>query len=100
MESVSDPTSVNYGKHLSNEEIRAIVSLEENEITLVENWLQAIADKSLCAVITNRTIHHDHIEVSTCVRQAEHMFNLKMTEFYHPALKSTVLSHEKTIKED
>jgi len=77
---VSDPNHHRYGKHLSKEEVDALVEPHPDTVAAVEDWLRSHdIEPSGC----DRTTGGDWLHVPVPVSKAESMFNTKYQVYRH-----------------
>jgi len=88
---VSNPNNPLYGKYLTHEQIADIISLPQEEINKVQDYLQS-ALETHCAVETKLSVHRDYIFVDTCAGQAEAIFpNLSLAVYSRQESAKTIL---------
>lgn len=69
---VSDPASAAYGKHLSKEQVEALVAPHADTVAIVEDWLAA---HGIPAAHCSRSPSGDWLSVSVPVSTAERLFD-------------------------
>ena len=76
--SVSDPTSEQYGKHLSNEQVHDLVAPTRSDVSTV---VQYLSKAKLAWKSASR--NNDFIKVDVTVQQAEELLNTEYYEYAH-----------------
>eukprot|EP00756_Hemistasia_phaeocysticola_P041410 Hpha_TRINITY_DN16915_c2_g1::TRINITY_DN16915_c2_g1_i1::g.53851::m.53851/K01279/TPP1, CLN2; tripeptidyl-peptidase I len=82
---VSEPDSPRYGKHLSREQLRALVGASESSLSAVHSWLAAAGVKAT----TSET--GDSIRASVSCTQAESLFATQLHHFHHTTARFQVI---------
>ncbi|KAI0321293.1 family S53 protease [Amylostereum chailletii] len=75
---VSTPSSANYGKHLSKEEVNAYVAPKQETVDAVQAWLSGNGLRS-----TSLSPTGDWIGLQATVEQADALFDAKFSTFTH-----------------
>jgi len=75
---VSDPKSVNYGKHWSQDEIRAVIGPDSDRVQRIEMWLRSVGP-----VETERLEKGAFLIVKTIAKVAERLFKVELYEYVH-----------------
>jgi len=89
---VSDPESPLYGHFLTNEQIADLISLPEEDIQTVEDYLMK-DNGQVCNVFVERSIHKDILNVYTCAGQAKLMFpNLQLAVYQNQSQRKVLRS--------
>jgi len=84
---VSDPRSTQYGKHLSLEELSALMPVDDKHKFVVAEWL---ADEiGVSGVLPNH--NGDIVAVTLTAAAAEHLFATRIHRFRHPSTGDAVL---------
>ncbi|KAJ7623726.1 peptidase S8/S53 domain-containing protein [Roridomyces roridus] len=86
---VSDPAHEKYGKHLSKEEVDALVAPHPDSVDAVESWLEHHGINPADAHF--RSTAGEWVTIRVSVAQAEQMLNTKYGVYYHPASGSQVV---------
>jgi tripeptidyl-peptidase-1 len=84
---VSDPTSSDYGKHLSLREVNEIIAPTQESIDAVLNWL---SDNNVPFSNIFPTANHDMLKVFLTIGEAEKLLNARFQRFIHLDTKSIV----------
>lgn len=75
---VSDPDSEQYGQHLSNEEVHALVAPDDAHIAAVKNFLKKHGITAICL-----TPNCDMVQADVTVSQAEKLLATEYHELHH-----------------
>ncbi|KAJ7089878.1 peptidase S8/S53 domain-containing protein [Mycena belliarum] len=86
---VSDPTHARYGKHLSKEEVDALVAPHPDSVEAVEAWLEHHGINPADAEF--RSAGGEWITIRVSIAQAERMLNTKYGVYHHAASDSYVV---------
>mmetsp|Transcript_16122 Transcript_16122/g.18078 ORF Transcript_16122/g.18078 Transcript_16122/m.18078 type:complete len:574 (+) Transcript_16122:48-1769(+) len=90
---ITDYNSPMFGKNLTNEQIKELVSLPEADIAEVEEYLTKESGK-FCDVIVRRSIHQDYLFVDTCAAQAKQILpNLDLAVYKKEGSGHLILRH-------
>mmetsp|Transcript_13830 Transcript_13830/g.15296 ORF Transcript_13830/g.15296 Transcript_13830/m.15296 type:complete len:593 (-) Transcript_13830:287-2065(-) len=90
---ITDYYSPLFGRHLSNQQIKELVSLPEESIAQVEAYLRKESGK-FCDVIVRRSVHQDYLFVDTCVAQANIILpNLNLAVYQKEGTGNLILRH-------
>ncbi len=77
LKEVSDPTSANYGKYATIEQINAKTAAPEEEVAKVIKWLEENG-------VMDATARSNDVSVSTTVSQVEKLFKTELHKFVIP----------------
>ncbi|QRW10121.1 tripeptidyl-peptidase I [Ceratobasidium sp. AG-Ba] len=75
---ISDPANARYGKHLSKDEVDALVAPRSETVKTVEKWLDSHGVK-----VTGRSLSGDWVHVTVPVSRAEKMLNTRYNVYRH-----------------
>mmetsp|Transcript_129338 Transcript_129338/g.258237 ORF Transcript_129338/g.258237 Transcript_129338/m.258237 type:complete len:583 (+) Transcript_129338:84-1832(+) len=84
---VSDPRSALYGKHLSLEQVKEMMPVDDNHRRVVAEWL--VGETGVRQVLPNH--NGDVVAVTLTAAAAEHLFATRIHRFRHPSTGDAVL---------
>jgi tripeptidyl-peptidase-1 len=84
----SDPTSEEYGQHMTHAEVNALVAPEPRDIGAVLNWIRTHIHSS---VEMESTPNMDFVKITATVEEAERMLHTQYHEYAHVSGKHQIV---------